>query len=63
MVFNLDIDLYFWHVDRGDIVDDQRNNVSIDDAIVQLHKEHSDRIENGVYIGKVMYGIRREILK
>ena len=30
MPFNLDIDLYFWMLDRGDIPDDQRNKVEIE---------------------------------
>ena len=38
-VFDLDIELYFWIIDRGDITDDQKN--LIDDKIVNLHREHS----------------------
>lgn len=30
MPFNLDIDLYFWMLDRGDMQDDQRNKVEIE---------------------------------
>ena len=30
MPFNLDIELYFWMLDRGDIEDDQRNKVEIE---------------------------------
>lgn len=30
MPFNLDIDLYFWMLDRGDMQDDQRNKVDIE---------------------------------
>lgn len=30
MPFDLDIDLYFWMLDRGDIQDDQRNKVEIE---------------------------------
>ena len=29
-MFTLDIDLYFWMIDRGDLEDDQRNKVEID---------------------------------
>jgi hypothetical protein len=28
--FNIDIDLYFWLIDRGEIEDDQRNKVEIE---------------------------------
>mgnify|MGYP006893251486 FL=1 len=30
MVFEIDIDIYFWMIDRGDFEDDQRNQVSIE---------------------------------
>ena len=30
MVFELDIDLYFWMIDRGDFEDDQRNKVMVE---------------------------------
>jgi len=29
-MFTLDIDLYFWMIDRGDLEDDQRNKVEIE---------------------------------
>ena len=29
-VFDIDIDLYFWMIDRGELEDDQRNKVEID---------------------------------
>lgn len=41
MPFNLDIDLYFWMLDRGDMQDDQRNKVEIDKQRVKLHRDHS----------------------
>lgn len=28
--FDLDIDLYFWMIDRGEMEDDQRNKVEIE---------------------------------
>jgi len=28
--FDLDIDLYFWMIDRGEMEDDQRNRVEIE---------------------------------
>ena len=61
--FNLDIDLYFWMIDRGDFEDDQRNKVEIDKSRVRLHRDHGARIENGFYIGKLMHVIRRTIIK
>ena len=63
MVFELEIDTYFWMVDRAEIDDDQRNQVNIDKQKVMLYKDHSAKIENGVYMGKIMHAIRKTILK
>ena len=63
MVFELDIDLYFWMIDRGDFEDDQRNKVMVDQQKVQLFREHSQKVENGFYIGKLMHVIRKTIIK
>ena len=54
MVHSLNIDLYFWMIDRGDLIDDQRNEVNIESQRVKLHREHSQRLDNGFYIGKLM---------
>ena len=63
MVFELDIDVYFWMVDRAELEDDQRNQVSVEKQRVVLYKDHGSRVENGVYIGKLMHAIRKTILK
>jgi len=63
MVFELEIDTYFWMVDRAEVEDDQRNQVNIEKQKVVLYKDHSARIENGVYMGKIMHAIRKTILK
>ena len=39
--FDLDIDLYFWMIDRGEMEDDQRNRVEIEQQRVNLHREHA----------------------
>jgi len=59
----LGIELYFWMIDRGDVVDDQRNSVDPAAGRVRLFREHSQRLLNGVYIGKVMQAIRKIIIK
>ena len=51
----VDIDVYFWLVDRGVYDDDQRNKV-------KLHREHSQRIENGFYIAKLMNILKKSIV-
>jgi len=40
-MFTLDIDLYFWMIDRGDLEDDQRNKVEIEQQRVKLHRDYS----------------------
>lgn len=54
MPFNIDIDLYFWMLDRGEITDDQRNKVQIEQQRVRLHREHAQKIENAFYFAKIM---------
>ena len=62
-LLELEIDMYFWMIDRGDFEDDQRNKVDIEKQKVKLFKEHAQRIENGFYIGKLMLVIRKTIIK
>jgi len=63
MVFELEIETYFWMVDRAEIQDDQRNQVSIEKQRVSLHKDHSEMMENGAYLGKIMLAVRKTIIK
>ena len=37
----VDIDVYFWLVDRGVYDDDQRNKVDMERNKVKMHREHS----------------------
>ena len=46
----IDIDVYFWMVDRGLFDDDQRNKVDMERNKVLMYREHSARFENGCYI-------------
>ena len=61
--FQINIDLYFWMLDRGDFEDDQKNQVDIANQRVRLTREHGHRLENGLYIGKLMHAIRKTIIK
>ena len=61
--FFIDIDLYFWMIDRGDLQDDQRNKVEVDHQRVKLHWEYSNLVENGYYVGQLMHVIRKAIIK
>ena len=59
----VDIDVYFWLVDRGVYDDDQRNKVDMDRNKVKLHREHSQRLENGFYIAKLMNILKKSIVR
>eukprot|EP00347_Sterkiella_histriomuscorum_P016192 403354133 len=59
----LDIEVYFWMVDRGLFDDDQRNKVDMERNKVKLHREHGQRFENALYIGKIMLLLRKSIMK
>ena len=58
----LDIEVYFWMVDRGLFDDDQRNKVDMERNKVKLHREHGQRFENALYIGKIMLLLRKSIV-
>jgi len=45
--FYITTDLYFWIIDRGDLSDDSRNKVEIDESRVKLHKDFAASFENG----------------
>ena len=59
----VDIDVYFWLVDRGVYDDDQRNKVDMERNKVKLHREHSQRIENGFYVAKLMNILKKSIVR
>ena len=50
-------------IDRGNLTDDHSNIVIIEEQTVKLHRDHSTRIENALYIGKLMHSIRKSIIK
>jgi hypothetical protein len=58
----LDIDVYFWLVDRGCYDDDQRNKVDMERNKVKMHREHSQRLENGYYIAKLMNILKKSVV-
>jgi nitrogen fixation-related uncharacterized protein len=58
----IDIDVYFWVVDRGVFDDDQRNKVEIERNKVKMHREHSQRLENGYYIAKLMTILKKSVV-
>ena len=59
----IDIDVYFWLVDRGVYDDDQRNKVDMERNKVKLHREHSQRLENGYYVAKLMNILKKSVVR
>ena len=60
---HLDIDLYFWLIERAKLPDDQRNTMDSDAQFVRLYKDNGYRIENAYYFGKLMMQMRLAIIK
>lgn len=60
---DIDIDIYFWMVDRGVLDDDQRNKVDLDRNKVKMFREHSQKLENGVYVGKLMLLLKKSVVR
>lgn len=58
----IDIDVYFWIVDRGVFDDDQRNKVEMERNKVKMHREHSQRLENGFYVAKLMNILKKSVV-
>ena len=58
----IDIDVYFWLVDRGIYDYDQRNKVYMERNKVKMHREHSQRLENGFYIAKLMNILKKAVV-
>lgn len=59
----IDIDLYFWMVDRGVFEDDQKNKIELERNKVKMHREHSMKFENGIYIAKLMLILKKSIVR
>ena len=58
----IDIDVYFWMVDRGLFDDDQRNKVEMDRNKVKMFREHSQRFENALNIAKLMLILKKSVV-
>lgn len=62
-IFNLDLDLYFWLLDRNEMQDDPRNEVIMSDNTVEIHRELAFRIMNGVHVAKLLQNLRKIVIK
>jgi len=61
--YELDMDLYFWMIDRATLPDDTRNIVRIEENRVNLHRDHGQRLDNAVYIATLMTNMRKIVIK
>ena len=61
--FTIDMDLYFWLIDRANIPDDKKNQVQVDDSQVNLHRDLAQRLFNGVHIASLLMNIRKIVIK
>ena len=59
MGYSLPLDLYFWLIDRAGLKDDPRNQVVIEENRVQLHRDYSTRLDNGIHFQTLMQAIRK----
>jgi hypothetical protein len=58
----IDIDVYFWLVDRGVFDDDQRNKVDLDRNKVRLFRDTSQRLESGFYLAKLLLILKKSVV-
>ena len=54
MVYSLNMDIYFWMIERAGLKDDSRNTVEVEKSSVTLHRDHGNRLDNGVFIGTLL---------
>lgn len=58
----IDIDTYFWMVDRGLFDDDQKNKVDMERGKVILYREHGSRFENALYVAQLMMLLKKSVV-
>ena len=59
----LDLDLYYWLLDRAGFPDDTKNQVVIDQNRIKVHHSFALKLDNGVAIAALMNGIRKIVIK
>lgn len=59
----IDLDVYFWLIDRGVFEDDSRNKIYADANFCRLHREHYKKLQNGVYIAQVMIMLKKTLIR
>ena len=52
--FPLDMDTYFWLIDKAQLQDDPRNEVLVEYERVNLHRELTQKLFNGVHIATLL---------
>lgn len=59
-LIKLDLETYYWMLDRAGIEDDDRNKVDPDTASVVLHRDVAGKLYNGVHVAALMISLRKE---
>lgn len=59
----IDLDVYFWMIDRGVIEDDSRNKIFAEGNFCRLFREHYKKLQNGVYIAQVMIVLKKTLTR
>lgn len=59
----IDLDVYFWLIDRGVIDDDSRNKIFADTNHCRLFREHYKKFQNGVYIAQTMIMLKKTLIR
>ena len=61
--FDIDLDLYFWMIDRANLADDNRNQVDVQQNRVTLHRDNAGKLFNGTHIASLLQNIRKIVIK
>ena len=56
--FIINMDLYFWLVERAELSDDPKNEMVEDEGRVSLHRDQSNKLLNGLTVAKLMLCMR-----
>jgi len=59
----IDLDVYFWMIDRGVFEDDSRNKIFAEANFCRLFREHYKKLQNGVYIANTMIMLKKTLIR
>jgi hypothetical protein len=59
-LIKLDLETYYWMLERAGIDDDERNKVDEETSSITLHREVASKLYNGVHVAALMINMRKE---